>query len=103
MKNKINIKFEKLELAVKLYDELSETVTKSDYYKNPKLGVKIDSCQILTQAKPKAIYFDRLSYNGWTWDQYGIKCLEPILSSNYVKIHGKPYYIRNDLATAISH
>lgn len=54
-----------------------------DYYQNPQFGIQIDSCSILEKVMPKLIYFMPASYNGWTWEQYGLKCFDQLLQKWY--------------------
>lgn len=67
------------------------------YNENPKLGIKIDSCQQIMEYKPKVMLIDKWKVWGrYTWSSYG-GCIQDYINKNYKQVPNKPYYIRNDL------
>jgi hypothetical protein len=68
------------------------------YNKNPILGINIDGCKDIEMYKPKIMLIDKLDFaSNYLWSSFG-QCIDFQLSRNYIKIVGKPFYIRKDVA-----
>ncbi len=71
------------------------------YNEKPILGIKIDSCIDINKNKPKIMLIDKWKvWGNYTWDSYG-GCIQKILDKDYIKMPGKPFYIRKNSQSKI--
>lgn len=66
------------------------------YNAAPALGVVIDPCADIRAVRPRLMLITELRLYGFPRDHHD-GCLGTIMETDYTRIDGKPYYIRNDL------
>jgi hypothetical protein len=67
------------------------------YNAHPVLGVKIDACRQIRQARPKVMLIDHWKVWGrYPWESYS-SCIQGVADTNYAKVPDLSIYIRRDL------
>ncbi len=70
------------------------------YNESPVLGVHIDTCADIQQARPKLMMIDGVDVLGLhPWESYGT-CVQEIMDRDYRRIAHRPFYVRSDIALA---
>jgi hypothetical protein len=68
------------------------------YNDNPRLGIKIDACQEISDYRPKIMLIDQWKVWGlYPWSSYA-SCIQNLIDNFYNKVPGRPYYIRKDIS-----